>query len=143
MATNVKTYDPKQVKIVVGAHTVSGVSESSFLSIEPKGEGVASVVGVYGDVTRTLSHDPRHTVKITLQPTSRSNAVLSDLCNADRLSGGNGAFPILVTDLRGGTLFAGTAWMVKQAAATFANTPTNKEWVLEAVGAFTHGGGGD
>lgn len=142
MATDVTTYDPKQVKIVVGAHTITGVADGTFITIEPTGDGVTSTSGAYGDVARSLNHDPRHTIAITLQQTSRSNAVLSSLRDADHLSGGNGAFPILVTDLRGGTLFAGTAWVVKKAPATFASAAENKEWPLEAVGAFTHGGNG-
>src|SRR5690606_23641120 len=140
MATEVTTYDPKQVKIVVGAHTITGVADGTFITIEPTGDGVTSVAGAYGDVARSMSHDPRHTITITLQQTSRSNDVLSSLRDVDRLSGGSGAFPIQVTDLRGGTLFAGTAWVVKKATATFASGTENKEWPLEAVGAFTNGG---
>ena len=140
MAYELKSYDSKQVKCVLGAHTVTGPADDTFISIEPQGDGVSSSVGVYDDVSRSISHDPRHTIKITLQQTSRSNDVLSSLCDVDRLSGGAGAFPILITDLRGSTLFTGTAWVQKKANATFAKGIGSREWTLEAVGGFTNGG---
>jgi hypothetical protein len=140
MAGDIKTYAADRVKMVVGAHTITGTADGTFVTIEPLGDGVTSESGAYGDVARSMSLDPRHTINITLQQTSRSNDVLSVLADADRLSGGNGAFPITVTDLRGGTLFAGTGWIVKKATATFAKGLEAKEWPIGAVGQFTNGG---
>ncbi|TFL14219.1 DUF3277 domain-containing protein [Pusillimonas caeni] len=140
MAGDIKTYSADRVKIIVGAHTITGTADGTFVTIEPLGDGVTSEAGAYGDVARSMSLDPRHTINTTLQQTSRSNDVLSSLADADRLSGGNGAFPITITDLRGGTLFAGTGWIVKKATATFAKGLEAKEWPIEAVGQFTNGG---
>lgn len=137
---DVKTYAADRVKVVVGAHTITGPADGTFVIIEPLGDGVTSESGAYGDVARSMSLDLRHTITITLQQTSRSNDVLSAIADADRLSGGNGAVPVTVTDLRGGTLFAGTGWVVKKATATFAKGVEAKEWPLEAVGQFTNGG---
>ncbi|WP_237173043.1 phage structural protein [Paracandidimonas lactea] len=140
MAQDLKTYSPDQVKVIIGPHTVTGTADGTFITIEPMGDGVTSEAGAYGDVARAMSLDPRHTITVTLQQTSRSNDVLSALHDADRLSGGNGAVPIAVTDLRGTTLFAGTGWVVKKARATFSKGLEAKEWALEAVGQFTNGG---
>lgn len=135
-----KTYSPDRVKVIVGAHSLEGTADGTFVVIEEVSDGVTSEAGAYGDVARAMSLDPRHTVTITLQQTSRSNDILSRLYDADRISGGDGAFPISITDLRGGTLFAGTAWITKRANATFAKGLEAKEWPIEAVGTFTNGG---
>jgi len=138
--SDLKTYSPDQVKFIVGVHTVTGVADGTFIAIEPMGDGVTSEAGAYGDVARAMSLDPRHQITLTLQQTSRSNDVLSAIHDADRLSGGNGAVPVTLTDLRGSTLFAGTAWVVKKATATFSKGLEAKEWSIESVGRFTNGG---
>lgn len=140
MAPTLKTYSPDRIKILVGAHVVTGTADGTFVNITQMTDGVSSEAGAYGDVARAMSLDPRHTITITLQQTSRSNDVLSAYADADRISGGNGAVPVAITDLRGGTLFAGTGWVVKKADKGFAKELTANEWTLEAVGTFTNGG---
>lgn len=140
MAKGLKTYSASSVKIVLGPHIVTGVATDTFLNIEPQGEGTTSESGAYGDVARALSLDKRHNITVTLQQTSASNKALTALYNADQITEGDGAFPVLVTDLRGGTLFSGEAWIPKLPAAEFGSQLSNREWVIEAVGEFALGG---
>lgn len=136
-----KSYSPDKINITVGAHHVTGYADGTFVEIEPQGDGVTSVAGADGEVARAMSLDPRHQVTLTLMQTSASNTALSLLADADRVSGGDGAFPITVTDLRGQTLFGGTGWVTKKATAGFADTvDQTREWVIEAIGEFTSGG---
>lgn len=135
-----KTYSPDRIKIIVGAAALSGYADGTFVTIEPMTDGVTSEAGADGEVARAMSLDPRHTITATLQQTSRSNLVMSSLADVDRVSGGDGAFPITVTDLRGSTLFAGTGWIVKKATATFSKGLEAREWTIESVGSFTSGG---
>lgn len=139
---DIRTYAPDQVKVIVGAHAITGAGPETFVAIEEVSEGVTSENGAYGDVARAMSTDRRHTVTLTLQQTSRSNDVLSSLYDVDRMTGGDGTFNLTVNDLRGGTLFAGIAWIVRRAPATFAAGLETKEWALEAVGTFKQGGNG-
>lgn len=139
---SLKTYSPDQIIVTVGAVALTGMADGTFVTIAPTGDGVTSEAGAYGDVARAMSLDPRHDITITLQQTSRSNDVLSAFADADRVSGGNGALPIAITDLRGGTLFAGTGWVVNKATATMSKGLEAKEWTLQAVGSF-HNGGND
>ena len=138
--SELKTYSPDRVKVVVGAAVLTGVADGTFVAIEPTSDGVTSEAGAYGDVARAMSLDPRHTVTVTLQQTSSSNAVLSALHDADRISGGDGAVPVSVTDLRGTTLFTGTGWVVNKANATYSKGLEAREWTLEAIGHFVNGG---
>ena len=140
MANEVKTYSPDRVKVIVGVAALSGFADGTFVDIEPLGDGVTSEAGADGEVARAMSLDTRHTITVTLQQTSRSNDVLSALHTADKISGGDGAVPVAVTDLRGTTLFGGTGWVVKKAKATFAKGLEAREWTLEAVGLFHNGG---
>ena len=135
-----KTYSPDKIIITVGPHVVSGVGPDTFLTIEAMTDGVTSEAGAYGDVARAMSLDTRHEITITLQQTSDSNTVLSGLYQADRVSSGGGVFPVLVTDLRGQTLFGGQGWVRKQATSTFAAGLEAKEWVIEAMGDYIAGG---
>lgn len=135
-----QTYSPDRIKVVVGGASITGFADGTFVEIEPLTDGVASVAGADGEVARAMSLDPRHTITITLLQTSRSNTVLSAIADADRVSGGGGAVPISITDLRGQTMFAGTGWVVKKATATFAKEIEGREWQLEAAGAFVSGG---
>lgn len=137
---DVKSYSPDRVKVIVGVAAMTGVADGTFVVIEPTGDGVTSEAGAYGDVARAISLDPRHTITITLQQTSPSNLVLSALADTDRITGGDGAVPITVTDLRGTTLFTGTGWVVRKAAATYSKGLEAREWALEAVGQFVNGG---
>ena len=140
MANELQTYSPDRVKILVGPHIITGVADGTFIVIEQMTDGVTSEAGAYGDVARAMSLDPRHAITLTLQQTSKSNLVLTGLYEADRLSGGSGAVPVGVTDLRGTSLFAGTGWIVKKANATFSKGLETKEWRIEAIGLFTNGG---
>lgn len=134
MGKEVKSYSASKVKIIVGPHLITGVAADTFVNIEPVSEGTTSESGAYGDVARAMSLDDRHTITITLQQTSISNAALSALYQLDQATDGGGAIPILVTDLRGGTIFAGEGWIKKMANAGFASGISSREWPLEAVG---------
>ncbi|HWK70036.1 MAG TPA: DUF3277 domain-containing protein [Burkholderiaceae bacterium] len=136
----VKTYSPDRVKVIVGVAALSGFADGTFVDIEPLGDGITSESGADGEVVRAMSLDTRHAITVTLQQSSRSNDILSALHLADRVSGGEGAVPVAVTDLRGTTLFGGTGWVVKKAKATFSKGLEAREWTLEAAGEFHNGG---
>ena len=74
---SVKTYAPNQVKIVMGALPISGLAEDTFVTVTEIGEGIASVVGVDGEVARSMSRDSRLRITLTLMQTSASNAALT------------------------------------------------------------------
>lgn len=139
----VKTYDPAKVIITFGASTITGTADGTFVNIEPISDGITSQSGADGEVARAMSSDRRHRVTMTLQQTSRSNDVLSGYHEADRLSGGGGALPLTVRDLRGTTLFAATAWVTRLPPSEFGVELSNREWTLETGPAAYFVGGND
>ncbi len=131
MSSKIKTYNPKEVVISAGPHIVTGVADDSFVTIEANGDGITKKVGCYGEVVRAVSPDGTYKVKIALLQTSDSNTYFSQKVDQDRETG-DGMFPLLIKDLKGGLVFsAEAAWCTKKAAATRGKESNNREWEIE------------
>lgn len=126
----IKTYSPKEVTIALGNHIVSGYAEDSFVTIDPNGDGVTKKVGCDGEIARSISPDDTAVVKITVLQTSETNSYLQARYKQDRETG-DGMFPILVKDLKGGMVFSSdAAWPAKPASRGFGKESSNREWEL-------------
>lgn len=135
MADAIKTYNPKEVVVACGTHIVSGYADDSFISIEPNGDGITKKVGCDGEIARSISPDNTYKVKITLLQNSDSNSFFSNIADYDRATG-NGLFPVLIKDLRGGLLFATeAAWVIKKSPATRGKEANNREWEIDTASA--------
>lgn len=135
MADAIKTYNPKEVVVACGTHIVSGYADDSFINIEPNGDGITKKVGCDGEIARSISPDNTYKVKITLLQNSDSNSFLSNIADYDRATG-NGLFPVLIKDLRGGLLFATeAAWVIKKSPATRGKETNNREWEIDTASA--------
>jgi len=131
MAGKVKTYNPKEVTIACGSHVVTGIADDSFVSIEANGEGITKKVGCDGEIVRAVSPDNTFKVKISLLQTSESNAFFSNMADVDR-ENGEGLFPVLIKDLKGGTVFnTEAAWVTKKATLARGKDTNNREWELD------------
>lgn len=105
---------PRKSSSPAGTHSVTGLADDAFVSVEPAGEGVTKKVGCDGEIVRSISPDKTSTVKITLLQTSDSNSFLQQMYNQDQQNG-DGIFPLMIQDLMGGVLFsAEEAWVAKQ-----------------------------
>lgn len=135
MADAIKTYNPKEVVVACGTHIVSGYADDSFISIEPNGDGITKKVGCDGEIARSISPDNTYKVKITLLQNSDSNSFFSNIADYDRATG-NGLFPVLIKDLRGGLLFATeAAWVIKKSPTTRGKETNNREWEIDTASA--------
>lgn len=135
MADAIKTYNPKEVVVACGTHIVSDYADDSFISIEPNGDGITKKVGCDGEIARSISPDNTYKVKITLLQNSDSNSFFSNIADYDRATG-NGLFPVLIKDLRGGLLFATeAAWVIKKSPATRGKETNNREWEIDTASA--------
>lgn len=133
MSKGVYTYDPKQIKIALGNHVVSGVAEDSFVTIDPHGDGFQVKVGCYGDVNRAIPTDRCQTLKISLLQNSESNAFLEAMHEKDR-EDGTGYFSILIKDLMGNETFSSDYVFVNDYASKgYGKETTNREWELTVV----------
>lgn len=130
----VKTYSANQLAIVCGNHIVTGYADDSFVTIEPNGESVTSVVGCDGEVGRAVNPDKTCKVKLSLMQTSASNKFFTQMWNRDRKDG-TGVFPLLIKDLSGELVCsADSAWVVTAPTRTYGKNLNNREIQL-ATGA--------
>ena len=126
----IKTYNPKEVTISLGNHIVSGYAEDTFVNIQPNGDGVSKKVGCDGEIARSISPDDTYVLSLSLLQTSESNAWLQNRLNED-LRTGDGMFPVLVKDLKGGMVFsADAAWPTRPAARGLGRETTTREWEI-------------
>lgn len=126
----IKTYNPKEVTIALGNHIVSGYADDSFVTIDPNGDGVTKKVGCDGEIVRSISPDDTSVVKITVLQTSETNSYLQARYKQDRETG-DGMFPILIKDLKGGMVFSSdSAWPAKPASRGYGKESNNREWEL-------------
>lgn len=131
MAGKIKTYNPKEVTVSCGSHIVAGFADDSFITIEFNGDGVSKKVGCDGEIVRAISPDDTAKVKVVLLQTSGSNAYFSRKVEQDRDTG-DGMFPILIKDLKGGEVFSTeAAWVVKKSAWSRGKDSNNREWELD------------
>ena len=131
MSSKIKTYNPKEVVIACGSHIVTGFADDSFVEIEANGDGITKTVGCDGEIARAVSPDNTFTVKLTLLQTSDSNSFFSQKVDADRDTG-DGMFPLLIKDLKGGLVFSTeAAWCTKKAPVTRGKETNNREWELD------------
>ena len=127
----VKTYDPKQVSVIVGGTILSGFTDGTFIVAERNDPAFNLKVGVDGIGTRAKTNNLSGKVTITLHQSSNSNDVLSAFASADQLSN-SGAVPLLIRDASGRTLITAlTAWVQKLANSEFAKEVSNRVWILE------------
>ena len=97
---------------------------------DTNGDGVTKKVGCDGEIVRSISPDDTYIVKITVLQTSDTNSFLQERFAEDRQTG-DGMFPILIKDLKGGMVFStDAAWPIKPASRGFGKESTNREWEL-------------
>lgn len=127
----VKTYDPKQVSLIVGGNIITGFTDGTFIVAERNENMWNLKVGVDGIGTRAKTNNQSGKLTITLHQSSPSNDALSALAASDELSN-TGAVPVLMKDNSGRTVVTAlTAWIQKYANGEFAKEVANRVWVLE------------
>ena len=127
----VKTYNSRQVIVAFGSHNASGLADDSFITIEEKGEGVLSKTGCDGEVARAIDPCEQSTIKAVFLQMSDTNKFLQEKYRLDKRTG-EGMFPVLIKDLKGGVLFsADSAWVQKQPSRVYGKDTNNLEWTIE------------
>jgi hypothetical protein len=122
-----KTYDPKKVLISLGSHSVSGYSDGTFVSIEANGDGISKKVGCDGEVVRSIDPDSSAKITITVLQTSPTVAFCQSQYDKDK-STGEGTFPVLVKDMKGGLIFsAQDGWVVKPPTREYGKESADRE----------------
>lgn len=137
----VKTYDPKQVSVIVGGKIMQGFADGTFVMVERDEQAFTKKIGVDGEGTRAKSNNKGGKVTITLMQSSSSNDDLSAIAAADELNN-SGVVPILIRDASGRSLYSAlTAWVQKQTNGEFAGEVSHREWVIDTDELIMFAGG--
>ncbi len=139
----VKTYDPKQFKIIFGGVAISGFADGPFISVAPAGDRFTKVSGADGEKARSKSNDYSHEVTLTLLQTSASNDYLSTIHNIDKLSN-LGKLPLQIVDLNGTTILSWSqAWIRAVPTVENAKEIGERVWVFDTSDADIENYGGN
>ena len=126
----IRTYDPKNVKIIAGGIPITGYADGSFVVISRNADAFTLYTGADGQSSRSKSNDRSGTITLTLAKTSLSNDFLSAFAEADELTN-SGVFPIVVKDLSGTTTaFSDSAFIQKKPDWTGSKEIDESEWVI-------------
>jgi hypothetical protein len=126
-----RTYDPKQVKVIVGVAILSGFAEDTMVTVERDEDAFTKMVGVDGETSRAKSNNRGGTAKITLAQTSPSNDLLSGIAVLDEIKSA-GVVPFTIKDLSGtSTYVSAYAWVKKLPASEYGKKVGNREWTLD------------
>lgn len=129
----IKTYNPKEVIMSFGSHMPGGYADDSFISIEQNGDGITRRVGCDGEIARAISPDDTYVIKVAFLQTSASNSWCQERYNYDAETG-EGMFPILIKDLKGGMVFStDAAWIVKSTPRQYGRETNNREWEIHTA----------
>ena len=125
MLGQLRTYDFKQVAVIVGGIQIQGFVDGEAITIEPDADEWTETVGNDGEVTRSKSNNSMSRIMLKLAQSAESNQYLSGL----RLSGG--IVPVMVKDNSGLSIHAGEqAYVKSRPAAAFARESGEREWVI-------------
>ena len=126
-----RTYDAKEVQIIVGGQKIQGFAQGAMIRIKRNEDAWSLSVGVDGEGSRSKSNNFSASIELELQQTSDSNEYLSGLAIADEVSN-SGIFPLLVKDSNGTSIYAAeTAWIKKLPDSEFNDEIQSRVWMLE------------
>ena len=136
-----KTYDPKNVSLILGGQIIQGYTDGTFINVERNEDMFSMKVGVDGIGTRAKTNNKSGKITITLHQSSPSNDYLSTLALADE-NANAGAVPMLMRDNNGTSLCTSlTMWVKKMANAEYGKEVGNRVWVLESDEIIMFNGG--
>lgn len=128
---SMKTYDPKNVSIIIGSHIVSGFADGTFINVERRNPTWSLVAGASGETERSKSNDKSGRITLTLLQSSASNDILSGFAQSDELDN-SGTFPLLMKEDTGTTIIEATeAWCTKPSNTPYGKESQGREWVIE------------
>lgn len=137
-----KQYNPNEMIFTFAGLSIKGFSNETFIAIERTTDGSSSSVGAGGEVTVEIKSDDRKQITLTLQRTSKDNALLTAVWQTQRLTGEVLFSPMTIKDGLGNDLHtAPQSWLMNEPNADYGAESGTREWLFEAAKMVSiHGG---
>lgn len=127
----IQNIDPQQVTLVVGVIPIVSFQDGTFITVERNNDSFNHQPGINGG-SRSKNGDRSGRITFILLQGAPENALLQAQLNTDELTG-NGIVPVSCLDTSTGEKnFSEEAWIVRPANREMANTPSGREWIVEA-----------
>lgn len=137
----VKTYDPKNVKVIFGGNEITGFAPGTMITVTGDGDKFERVKGAQGDYNRINKNANGYSIALNLDKTSLSNDILSAALILD-VNGNAGILPFTFIDLNGtDSFFALDAWLAKDPDSEHGDTMPTREWRIDTGVADKFDGG--
>lgn len=137
----VKTYNFKEVFLVINGKHIQGFSDGSSITVERNSDGFTYQKNVDGGGTRSQSNDKSGRITFSLAQSSASNDILSAIAQLDELTSA-GTMAVLVKDNLGRSLHTcETGWIVKIPNAEYGMESSGREWIIETDNLIHYVGG--
>lgn len=143
------SYSPLDVAVIISqpssgfTHKIVGFMADSFVSVERDSDTWTHETGVDNFATRTYMANTSGKFTLSLQQTSPSNDILTQLYNRDASSRNNsGLFEITVKDGSGRSVYSSTqAYIGKVPNSSFGSAVQGRDWVINAPRVLSNIGG--
>lgn len=137
-----KTFDPKEVSVILGVTPITGFAAENSISIEIDDAQFNEDFGRGGEYARFRKYGFKAQVTLTLTQASSSNTTLNSYATLDREKNA-GQFPLFIKDNSGReSIFTCTdAYIDKVATVEYGNENKNREWVIICPNPITIIGG--
>lgn len=137
MATQtLATFAPEDVKVVLTrgdfSHTITGYSEDAMVGIARNSPTFEMFVSADNQSTRVYKSNTSATVTLTLNQTSASNDILSQLYINDKNSrDSSGLFSVQILDMSGRSRFSSSqSFIAVVPDSSFSNSVQTREWQI-------------
>lgn len=141
--SNLLSYSPEDVTIILAGFQVEGYIDGTFISIAKDIAPFTSTTTADGIIARRYINSQSYTMTITLHSASPYNDILTKLWQIDEFTQ-KGKFPVIVKDQIGSSLFiSATSWIEGLPIMDFANSITERVWTIKCAQAVVNIGGND
>lgn len=133
----VRTYNPKDVDLIIGGAKIDGYADGTFIEVVRNSNAFETTAGADGQIARAKTNDNSADITVTLLQTSNSNATLNIIAENDEQTG-KGVVPIVIKEREtGNKIQGGSGWCKKRPDVTYAKEISDRVWVFTIANSRT------
>ena len=133
--SNLYTFDPAQVSVIIGGVEMNGFSDGTFIEVSVNGKDWELLSGADGDIVRAKKQNRISTLSLTLLQSSGCNDILSAWRVIDK-STLSGAVAVQIRDRTGSTIIsADYSFIMQPPVVKFSEGIEKRTWTITLIDA--------